>query len=140
MASPSRSGSVASSTFDADCASFFSSLIVSALPLILMYSGSKLFSMSTPSLLLGRSLMCPTEAITLYFDPRYLLMIFALDGDSTTRRVFAGVFLAAVLPLVDFFAAVVFLVLVELVLLAAGIMFFPFIYVSIPLPYVDPHA
>jgi hypothetical protein len=27
--------------------------------------------------------MCPTEAITLYLLPKNLLMVFALEGDST---------------------------------------------------------
>jgi len=31
---------------------------------MIWYSGSKSFSMSTPSLLFGRSTMCPTDAFT----------------------------------------------------------------------------
>jgi len=34
-------------------------------------------------LLLGKSMMCPTEAFTTKPEPRYLLMVFALAGDST---------------------------------------------------------
>ena len=40
IASPSRSGSVAKRTRDADAAAFLSSLILSPLPLIFMYPGS----------------------------------------------------------------------------------------------------
>src|SRR5213593_2289035 len=43
----------------------------------------KPLSTSTPSLLLGKSLMCPTEALTVYPLPRYLPIVFALAGDST---------------------------------------------------------
>src|SRR5262245_23816149 len=39
--------------------------------------------MSTPRPFFGRSLMWPTEAMTLKSLPRYLLIVFAFDGDST---------------------------------------------------------
>src|SRR5213076_1597091 len=56
---------------------------------MISYSGSKLFSTSTPSPLEGRSLICPIEAFTMKSLPRYLLIVFALAGDSTTTRFFA---------------------------------------------------
>ena len=105
IASPSRSGSVARSTLEAAAASFLISLMVSPLPLIFMYSGSKLSSTFTPSLLLGRSLTWPTDAMTLYLEPRYLLIIFAFDGDSTTSSVFlvfAGAFAAFFATAINF--------------------------------------
>src|SRR5690242_14667528 len=43
--------------------------------------------MSTPILLLGRSITWPTEAFTTYPEPRYFLIVFAFAGDSTTTRV-----------------------------------------------------
>src|SRR5437870_8678376 len=43
--------------------------------------------MSTPILLLGRSITWPTDAFTTYPEPRYFLMVFALAGDSTTTSV-----------------------------------------------------
>src|SRR5512136_1356478 len=46
--------------------------------------------MSTPSLLLGRSMMWPTEAFTVKSLPRYFPMVFALAGDSTTTSDFIG--------------------------------------------------
>ena len=49
---------------------------------LISYSSWKPFSMSTPSFF-GRSRMWPTEAMTLYPLPRYLVMVFALEGFST---------------------------------------------------------
>jgi hypothetical protein len=46
----------------------------------------------------------------LYLDPRYLLIILALDGDSTTSSVRAGVFLAADFLAADFLAVVLVVV------------------------------
>ena len=43
--------------------------------------------MSMPIRVLGRSLMCPTDAFTTYPAPRYFLMVLALAGDSTTTSV-----------------------------------------------------
>src|SRR5439155_9542900 len=43
--------------------------------------------MSTPILLLGRSITWPTDAFTTYPEPRYFLMVFAWAGDSTTTSV-----------------------------------------------------
>ncbi len=71
MASPSRSGSVASRTLSLFLAAAFSFLIRSSLPLMFSYTGAKSWSTSTPSLLLGRSRMWPMEAITSYPSPRY---------------------------------------------------------------------
>ena len=82
MASPSRSGSVASTSSSAVLAAARSSLTTFSLAGLISYSSWKPFSMSTPSFL-GRSRMWPTEAITLYPLPRYLVMVLALDGLST---------------------------------------------------------
>src|SRR6185436_18607107 len=53
---------------------------------MISYSGSKLFWTSTPRPFDGRSLICPIEAITMKSLPRYLLIVFALAGDSTMTR------------------------------------------------------
>src|SRR3979411_1284120 len=50
------------------------------------YSGWKLFCTSTPRPFEGRSLICPIEAMTTKSLPRYLLIVFALAGDSTMTR------------------------------------------------------
>jgi hypothetical protein len=42
---------------------------------------------------LGRSRTCPIEAFTVKSLPRYLLIVFALAGDSTMTR-----FLASLVP------------------------------------------
>src|SRR5438552_16055145 len=44
--------------------------------------------MSTPRSFEGRSLICPIEAITMKSLPRYLLIVFALAGDSTMTKFF----------------------------------------------------
>src|SRR3977135_2846284 len=56
---------------------------------MISYSGWKLFCTSTPRPLEGRSLICPIEAITMKSLPRYLLIVFALAGDSTMTKFFA---------------------------------------------------
>src|SRR5437870_757060 len=56
---------------------------------MISYSGAKLFCTSTPRPFDGRSLICPIEAFTMKSLPRYLLIVFALAGDSTTTRFFA---------------------------------------------------
>src|SRR5437867_3573524 len=53
------------------------------LPRIGTYSGSKSRSTSTPSLLLGRSMMWPFEATTVKPRPRNLVSVRDLVGDST---------------------------------------------------------
>src|SRR5438270_11078589 len=70
----------------ADSASFFSLTSTFSLPGITMYSVSKSLSMSTPSVLLGRSLTWPSEASTVYPLPRYFWMVLALAGDSTMTK------------------------------------------------------
>src|ERR1043166_5215184 len=45
--------------------------------------------MSTPSLLFGRSMTCPTEAFTWKSLPKYFSSVRALAGDSTMTRFFA---------------------------------------------------
>ena len=82
MASPSRSGSVASTSSEADLAAARSSRTTFSLAGLISYSSWKPFSMSTPSLR-GRSRMWPTEAMTLKPLPRYLVMVLALEGLST---------------------------------------------------------
>ncbi len=88
IASPSLSGSVASNILSAFFAAFFNLLIVGPLPRIVMYLGLKLFSISTPNSLLGRSLTCPIDATTLYLSPKNLLIVLAFAGDSTIIRCF----------------------------------------------------
>src|SRR6267143_608432 len=70
----------------ADRASFFNLARTFSLPGMTMYSVSKSLSMSTPSVLLGRSLTCPSEASTVKPLPRYFWMVFALAGDSTMTK------------------------------------------------------
>src|SRR5581483_8627699 len=48
--------------------------------------------MSTPRLLLGRSLTCPSAASTVKPGPRYFWMVFALAGDSTMTKPFDKIF------------------------------------------------
>ena len=88
MASPSRSGSVASRISSAPLAAAFSSWTTFSLPGTTSYVSWKPFSMSIPSFF-GRSLMCPFEAMTSYLEPRYFLIVLAFAGDSTTTSVFA---------------------------------------------------
>src|SRR5579864_1790900 len=52
------------------------------------YSVSKSLLTSTPRVLLGRSLTCPSEASTEKPFPRYFWMVFALAGDSTMTKPF----------------------------------------------------
>ena len=59
------------------------------LPCRTWYSGAKSFSMSTPSLLFGRSMTWPTDAFTWKSLPRYFSSVRALAGDSTMTRFFA---------------------------------------------------
>src|SRR5256885_15548666 len=58
---------------------------------MISYSGSKLFWTSTPRPFDGRSLICPIEAFTTKSLPRYLLIVFALAGDSTMTK-FLGIY------------------------------------------------
>src|SRR5919108_779186 len=74
---------------DASLAASFNSLMTFFLDAIDSYSSAKSFSTSTPSLLFGRSRMCPIDATTLKSRPKYLLMVFAFAGDSTTTSAFA---------------------------------------------------
>lgn len=64
IASPSLSGSVARYTFFDFLARVLISFKTGPLPLMVIYCGSKLLSISTPSLLFGRSIICPTDAFT----------------------------------------------------------------------------
>src|SRR5207245_733698 len=73
----------------ASFAASFSSLITFLRERIDSYSSVKSLSTSTPSLLFGRSRMWPIDATTLKSRPRYLLMVFAFAGDSTTTSDFA---------------------------------------------------
>lgn len=93
IASPSRSGSVASTICFACFASLRIFSITSPLPRRVIYLGSKSCSTSTPSWLFGKSRTCPFDAMTLYFEPRYFSIVFALDGDSTITNVSAIILL-----------------------------------------------
>src|SRR5881394_1942051 len=64
-------------------AALLSSAMVFSFPGIGTRSGLNPFSTSMPSFFSGRSMMCPTVALTRYPRPRYLPMVFALAGDST---------------------------------------------------------
>src|SRR5438046_1925190 len=86
MASPSRSGSGASSTLSTFLAAALISASTFFLPSMTSYWGAKPCSMSIPMVFLGRSLTCPTEAFTTYPGPRYFLIVVALAGDSTMTR------------------------------------------------------
>ncbi len=55
---------------------------------ITLYSGVKLFSISTDSFFSGKSRMCPIDDRTKKDGPRYLPIVFALAGDSTITRLF----------------------------------------------------
>ena len=48
-----------------------------------MYSGSKSFSILTPSLDFGKSLICPIDATTFVFPPKNFFIVLAFAGDST---------------------------------------------------------
>ena len=98
MASPSRSGSVARNTFSADFASLRMRSNTSPLPRRVMYFGSKLLSIFTPSWLLGRSRTCPLDATTLYLLPKNLPIVFAFAGDSTMTSVSDIAFLPPEVP------------------------------------------
>src|SRR3989304_2913044 len=84
MASPSRSGSVARMRVSA----FLSAWAISLTRFCDCGSPShnilKLSAWSTDPSLAGRSRIWPKEASTSKPGPRYLLIVFALDGDSTT--------------------------------------------------------
>ena len=86
MASPSRSGSGARKILSAFLAAVFNSCKILPLPLIVMYSGSKLFSISTPSFFLGRSLRWPTEAFIIKSLPTIFFSVLTLVGDSTINK------------------------------------------------------
>src|ERR1700733_10710915 len=70
-------------------AALFISLRTFSLPLIVTKSGAKLCSISTPSLLFGRSTTWPAAGMTWYSLPRERLIVFACAGDSTITRFFA---------------------------------------------------
>src|ERR1039457_3033601 len=86
IASPSRSGSAASSVDDAFLTAARRSRICFSLPLISSYCGVKPASTSTPIFDLGRSRTCPMEARTTYSEPRKRASVRALLGDSTMIR------------------------------------------------------
>src|SRR6478736_6367108 len=52
-----------------------------------------------PNRLLGRSRTCPLLAVTSKSDPRYLLIVLALAGDSTMTRLFFVFRAATAVPL-----------------------------------------
>src|SRR5665213_3533382 len=59
------------------------------LPSITSYFGVNSLSTSTARSRFGRSLMWPSDALTMKFFPRYLLIVFAFVGDSTITSAFA---------------------------------------------------
>src|SRR5215472_10974812 len=71
---------------DAPFAFFFRLVRTFSLPGMTIYSASKSLSRSTPILLFGRSFTWPSEASTSKSLPRYLLIVFAFDGDSTMTK------------------------------------------------------
>src|SRR5688572_4354384 len=83
IASPSRSGSGASRMRPALRAAALIFASAWLLPRMGTYLGSKPFSTSTPSSLLGRSMMWPLEAKTENPRPRNLVSVRDLAGDST---------------------------------------------------------
>ncbi len=83
IASPSLSGSVASTTVSDSLQAFFNLLIFFLDLSATSYSGAKLFSTSTPSFFVGRSRTCPIEASITYSFPKSLVKVFAFVGDST---------------------------------------------------------
>src|ERR1700690_3067352 len=74
----------------AERANFFSLARTFSLPGMTTYSDSKSLSVSTPRVLLGRSLTWPSEASTVKPLPRYFWMVFALAGDSTMTKPFSN--------------------------------------------------
>src|SRR3990170_1239162 len=84
IASPSRSGSVATYSASAFSAAFFSSSTTFRFVARTRYSGLKPFFTSTPSRDLGRSRTCPMQALTMYFESRYFWIVLTFVGDSTT--------------------------------------------------------
>src|SRR5579862_775551 len=74
---------------DFPLAAAFSSLMIFFLPCSTWYSGAKSCSMSTPNLLFGKSMTCPTDAFTWNSRPRYFWSVRAFAGDSTITRFFA---------------------------------------------------
>ena len=89
IASPSRSSSVASHTVSAFFASPLSSVTTFLDDGLTSYFGVKSLSMSTLSLPLARSRMCPIEDFTTKSFPRYPSMVLAFAGDSTMTRFLA---------------------------------------------------
>ena len=87
IASPSRSGSVAIRIRSASFAALLSSAIAFCLPLTVVNFGANCPSTSTPSSRSGKSRMWPTVAFTVKPFPRYLPIVFAFAGDSTTTSV-----------------------------------------------------
>src|SRR5579859_2379590 len=98
MASPSRSGSVASRTAVLPRASSFKRLTTSLRSLGMTYCGWKACSMSTPSLLVGKSRTWPRQARTVKPRPRNFSMVLALAADSTTTRLCLAMCIYLVLP------------------------------------------
>src|SRR5437867_7521738 len=68
------------------------------------YSGSKSLSRSTPSLLFGRSMMWPFEAITVNPRPRNFVRVRDFVGDSTMTSDFPTMDFADPFPSVPGFA------------------------------------
>src|SRR5262245_42351424 len=86
MASPSRSGSVATYRASAFSAAFFSSSSTLRFAGDTTYFGLNPFLGSTPNCDLGRSRTWPIEALTMYFEFKYFWIVLTFVGDSTTTR------------------------------------------------------
>ena len=86
MASPSRSGSVATYRSVAFSAAFFKSSRTFFFNGETTYFGLKFFFGSTPSCDLGRSRTWPIDAFTTNLPFRYFWIVLTLVGDSTMTR------------------------------------------------------
>src|SRR5215470_7714956 len=86
IASPSRSGSVATYKMSARSAAFLSSSRIFFLLGATTYFGLKPFLGSTPSADLGRSRTWPIEAFTMNLESRYFWIVLTFVGDSTTTK------------------------------------------------------
>ena len=84
IASPSRSGSVARTRRSDSFRASAMALTRLADAVSTSQAIAKSSSGLTDPSLLGRSRTCPKLARTMKSEPRYLLMVFALAGDSTT--------------------------------------------------------
>ena len=88
IASHSLSSSVAKYTLSCSFANFFNWFITFFFHFIITYSGEKLFLISIPNLLSGRSSTCQILATTSKSFHKYFWMVLAFAGDSTITKFF----------------------------------------------------